>query len=142
MRTDDINALFAGLAGPTVRVTRIRSDIAHAAMTADFVLQASTDQSELSNVRNVTQSVNLTCPIYNGCNVVGSGTVAQASAANSSTGSNAGFDAPTPASGGCTASPGGDGRGTGAVFFGGMASVFALLVSRGMRAKRRRSRGE
>jgi hypothetical protein len=80
VRTDDINALFAGLTGPTVRVTRIRSDIAQAAMTADFVLAAATDQSELSNIRNVTQSVNLTCPIYNGCNVVGTGTLAQAQA--------------------------------------------------------------
>jgi hypothetical protein len=80
VRADDISALFAGLSGPTVRVTRIRSDIAQAAMTADFVLQAASDQSELSNVRNVTQSVNLTCPIYNGCNVVGTGTLAQAQA--------------------------------------------------------------
>ena len=49
--TDDINTLFVGLTGPTVRVTRIRSDIAQSAMTTDFVLQASSDQSELSNVR-------------------------------------------------------------------------------------------
>ena len=49
-------------------------------MTTDFVLQASTDQSELSNVRNVTQAVNLTCPIYDGCNVIGTGTLAQAQA--------------------------------------------------------------
>src|SRR5271166_2000709 len=49
-RTDDINALFVGLTGPTVRVTRIRSDIAQSAMTSDLVFQAATDQSELSNV--------------------------------------------------------------------------------------------
>ena len=36
---------------PTVRITRMRSDIAHTAMTVDFVLQASADQSELSNLR-------------------------------------------------------------------------------------------
>jgi hypothetical protein len=80
VRDDDINALFAGLTGPTVRVTRIRSDIAQTAMTNDFVLQASSDQSELSNTRTVTQSVNLTCPIYNGCTVIGTGTLAQAQA--------------------------------------------------------------
>ena len=51
VRADDIAALFAGMNGPTVRVTRMRSDISHAAMTADFVLQASPDQSELSNIR-------------------------------------------------------------------------------------------
>ncbi len=67
VRTADIAALFAGLFGSNVRVTRMRSDISHAAMTKDFVLQASTDQSELSNVRNVTKSVNLSCPVYPSC---------------------------------------------------------------------------
>jgi hypothetical protein len=62
VRDDDITALFVGLSGPNVRVTRIRSDIAHSAMTKDFVLEASSDQSELSNVRDVTQSINETCP--------------------------------------------------------------------------------
>jgi hypothetical protein len=85
VRTADVNALFAGLTGPNVRVTRIRSDILHTAMTADFILQASSDQSELSNVRNVTQSVNLTCPLYNGCTQVGTGTPAQAAASIAAT---------------------------------------------------------
>jgi uncharacterized protein DUF2330 len=80
VRTADVNALFAGLTGPNVRVTRIRSDLLHTAMTADFVLQASADQSELSNIRNVTQSVNLTCPLYSGCQIIGMGTPAQAAA--------------------------------------------------------------
>lgn len=81
VRDDDIAALFAGMTGPTVRVTRMRSDISQAAMTADFQLQASTDQSELSNTRVLTQSINATCPIYNGCDVVGQGTPEQAAAA-------------------------------------------------------------
>ena len=59
VRTDDINALFVGLTGPSVRVTRIRSDIAHTAMTSDLLFQASADQSEVPNVRTVTQSVNV-----------------------------------------------------------------------------------
>jgi uncharacterized membrane protein YgcG len=80
VRDDDIATLFAGLTGPVARITRIRSDISQAAMSNDFVLQASADQSELSNIRTVTQSVNLTCPIYNGCNVIGTGTLAQAQA--------------------------------------------------------------
>jgi MYXO-CTERM domain-containing protein len=71
VRTADIAALFVGLQGSNVRVTRIRSDIAHTAMTQDFLLQASSDQSELSNIRNVTKSVNLTCPAYPGCSSVG-----------------------------------------------------------------------
>jgi hypothetical protein len=82
VRNDDIAALFAGMSGSNVRVTRMRSDISHAAMTTDFVLQASSDQSEMSNQRVVTQSVNLSCPIYNGCQVVGYGSLADATAAN------------------------------------------------------------
>jgi hypothetical protein len=62
VRAADLATLFAGIAGPTVRVSRMRGDIAHAAMTKDLVLQASADQTELSNVRTVTNSVNLHCP--------------------------------------------------------------------------------
>jgi hypothetical protein len=83
VRTADLDALFAGITGPNARVTRIRSDIAHAAMTADLVLQASSDQSQVSNVRTVTHSVNEQCPIYDGCNVVGTGTPAQSAASES-----------------------------------------------------------
>jgi Uncharacterized protein conserved in bacteria (DUF2330) len=71
VRTADIAALFVGLQGPNVRVTRIRSDIAHAAMTQDFVLEASVDQSELSNVRTATKSENLVCPAYPSCSSIG-----------------------------------------------------------------------
>ncbi len=72
VRQDDIKTLFAGMAGPNVRITRMRSDIAHAAMTTDFVLRASADQSELPNIRVVTNTLNATCPVYDGCQVVGS----------------------------------------------------------------------
>ncbi|MBV9946631.1 MAG: hypothetical protein JOZ69_07275, partial [Myxococcales bacterium] len=80
VRAADLRTLFAGLSGPNVRVTRLRSDIAHATMTADLVLQASSDQSPLSNIRQATKSVNEQCPIYDGCRVVGQGSPAQASA--------------------------------------------------------------
>ncbi len=162
VRADDVAALFAGLSGSTVRVTRIRSDIAQAAMTADFVLQASTDQSELSNVRNITQSVNLTCPIYNGCNVTGTGTLAQAQA--SVDGGTAGASGGSASSGGSSsgtgsgtsnASGGGSGGGTGSgsssgctasapgttghgVAFGALAGMLGLAVGRVIRLRRRR----
>ncbi len=71
VRQADIDALFAGMNGPNVRITRMRSDISHAAMTTDFVLQASPDQAEVPNVRNLTNAVNLQCPVYDGCNIVG-----------------------------------------------------------------------
>jgi len=80
VRTADIATLFAGITPPNARITRFRGDIAHAAMTADLVLQASVDQSELPNLRTVTKSINETCSLYSGCDVVGSGTPAQAAA--------------------------------------------------------------
>ncbi len=159
VRADDIAALFAGLTGSTVRVTRMRSDIAQAAMTSDFVLQASTDQSELSNVRNITQSVNLTCPVYNGCNVVGpvtpiqpqagvddggtpgasgSGGFSSGSGSGTSNASGGGSGGGTSggSSSGCTASaPGTTGHG---VAFGALAAMLGLAVGRVIRLRRRR----
>jgi hypothetical protein len=165
VRDDDINTLFVGLSGPTVRVTRIRSDIAQAAMTADFVLQASADQSELSNVRTVTQAVNLTCPIYNGCTQVGTGTLAQAQASIDGGASSGGSASGGSASGGsasgaanqngagasgpkstpsggedcATAAPG---RTAPGVAFGALAGVLGLFVGRAIRVRRRRSQSK
>jgi hypothetical protein len=152
VRDDDINTLFAGLNASSVRITRIRSDIAQTAMTNDFILQASADQSELSNIRNVTQSVNLTCPIYDGCNVVGQGTLAQAQASvngNASSGGS-GSNGSTvmglvPPSGGSKSNGGGGGCATSAqgrpgsgVTFGALAGVLGLVVGRAIRLRRRR----
>jgi len=120
VRNDDIAALFAGMSSPTIRVTRIRSDIAQAAMTVDLLLQAASDQSEVSNVRNVTQSANETCPLYNGCSVKGYGTPAQAQAS---------------VNGGCSASlPGRAGTGFG---LAALAGAFGLLLRRSTRTRRR-----
>ncbi|HEX3769532.1 MAG TPA: DUF2330 domain-containing protein [Polyangiaceae bacterium] len=159
VRETDVNALFVGMAGPTVRVTRIRTDIAQTAMTQDIVFQASSDQSELSNIRQVTQSVNLTCPVYNGCQYIGTaspdggnfvpantsgsgvggsgatgsgatGTGTTGTGTNGATSSNAGSN-----SGGCTTSAGGAGSGVG---FAALAGVLALFVQR--TARRRKSK--
>jgi hypothetical protein len=164
VRTDDINALFAGMAGPNVRVTRMRSDIAHAAMTVDFLLTASADQSEVSNIRNVTQSVNLTCPIYNQCSVVGNGTPAQAaasvgaSAGGSGGGGSIGSSAPgadggatsgggrlgasssntAGGGGGCVAASRSLGTTTGGL--GALTGMLGLSVLRIVRSRRRRGR--
>ncbi|HEX7663777.1 MAG TPA: DUF2330 domain-containing protein [Polyangiaceae bacterium] len=69
VRDEDIAALFAGSNGPNVRITRMRSDIAHAAMTKDFIVQASSDQAQLSNVRLVTKTTGAApaCPSYSSC---------------------------------------------------------------------------
>jgi len=127
-RTADINALYGALSGPNVRITRMRSDISHAAMTKDFVLQASTDQSELSNVRDVTKSINEVCPIYDStCSVVGTGTPAQAVAQNSL----------SSATHGCSSASHSRETPTGiALLFGGLG----LVVARSFRQRRRVAR--
>jgi MYXO-CTERM domain-containing protein len=163
VRDDDINTLFTGLSGSTVRVTRIRSDIAQTAMTTDFVLQAASDQSELSNVRTVTQSVNLTCPIYNGCDVIGTGTLAQAQASVDGGGGGSSGGAPVLGTGGVpsrngagvsgststSGAPAGGGssgcatsaQGTGSgVAFGALVGLLGLVVGRVIRVRRRRAK--
>jgi len=69
---DDLTALFSGLSSSTFRLTRLRTDLAHSALSSDLQLQAATDQSALSNLRTAAQSVNgPNCPVYDGCTVVG-----------------------------------------------------------------------
>jgi hypothetical protein len=127
VRTADLATLFAGMAGQSVRVTRMRSDIAHAAMTSDFVLQASPDQSELSNVRQVTQSINEQCPIYaSNCQIVGTGSPAQEAASGPETGH------------ACSASPVGQEFPT--LSLAAIAGLLGLASARGLRARRRTQR--
>jgi uncharacterized protein DUF2330 len=164
VRAQDIATLFVGLAGPTVRVTRIRGDIAHAAMTKDLVMQASADQSEVSNIRDVTRSVNLTCPTYPSCSggtssgapeVGSSGTPA----AGSSGANEVPIKAPTAGSGGAPvgsvrngagaapASSQGGGcmtsgdRGKNAAGYGSLVALLGLAMARAVRSRRRRSPG-
>ena len=124
VRTADLNTLFAGMAGPSVRVTRMRSDISHAAMTTDFVLQASQDQSEVTNVRQVSQSINEQCPIYGSdCNIVGTGTPAQAAASG-------------PHGSGCSTSA--SGRGQWPTDLLAVAGVLGLIALRVRKLRRSR----
>ena len=135
-------------------------------MTADFVLQASADQSELSNVRTVTQSVNLTCPIYNGCNVSRHGNACAGAgehrrrrvvraaphpaaphpgaphpeAVNQNGAGPSGPQSTTAGGEDCaTASPGKTAPG---VAFGALAGVLGLFVGRAIRVRRRKSQSK
>jgi hypothetical protein len=63
VRADDLATLFPGGSQASVRVTRMRADLSHAALASDLVLQASADQSELPNVYQVQKYVNApSCP--------------------------------------------------------------------------------
>jgi hypothetical protein len=81
----DLDVLFAGLAQPNARITRLRGDIAHSALSADLYIQASTDQSELSSTYNVTQEIGQPlCPVYDSqCNQTGEAPRDQAQALSS-----------------------------------------------------------
>jgi hypothetical protein len=143
VRAADIAALFTGLSGSNVRVTRMRSDISHAAMTKDFVLQASADQSELSNIRVASQSVNLVCPNYGTCESAGDDTSGAASPATGSSGGGNGLTT-TPrnptgmgvaaSGGGCVASA--QSTGGSAASFGAVGGLLGLAL---LRSRRRRS---
>jgi hypothetical protein len=83
----DLGALFTGISGQSFRLTRLRSDLAHGALVNDLQLQASADQSELTNVRVAAGRVNgPMCPVYNGCTIVGSAPLGESTGAGSAAG--------------------------------------------------------
>jgi hypothetical protein len=70
----DLAVLFNGIAQPNVRITRMRSDVAKSALSVDMQLEASADQSELTNVHTPGSQIGEpTCAVYSedGCSVVG-----------------------------------------------------------------------
>jgi hypothetical protein len=62
VRSQDLNTLFPQ-GGSSVRITRMRADLSQAALAKDLVLQASADQSALSNIYQTTLSINANCPV-------------------------------------------------------------------------------
>ena len=102
-RNADLAALFPEGDNNVMQITRMRGDLAHAALTSDLVLQASTDQSVLSNIYSVAQSVNkppTTCPF---CPCAGS---------SSGTSSSGGVSSGANGSAGAGSSSGTGGTGT------------------------------
>jgi MYXO-CTERM domain-containing protein len=68
VRDDDFATLFGNLPPGSEKITRIRADLDHAALDRDLTLQASTDQSLVNRVRQVTKELNEPlCPVYDGC---------------------------------------------------------------------------
>jgi hypothetical protein len=61
-RTDDLATVFPSSTG-TVWITRLRADLSQQALGTDLVLGAAASQTEMSNIYQVTQSVNApVCP--------------------------------------------------------------------------------
>jgi hypothetical protein len=121
----DVEVLFAGIHGANARITRLRGDIAHTALTSDLTIQASANQAELSNVYSTTQQIGEPlCPVYNSsCEQTGELPRAQAQAAATSTTSGCSTISSSPLDSGWTV--------------GGLSAGLALL---GLRARRRRDR--
>jgi hypothetical protein len=81
VRDEDIATMFHGIPTATSRVTRIRADLAHAALNKDLVVTASADQGFLSNVHQITKELNEpVCPVYSGCDQTGTAPRSEAEA--------------------------------------------------------------
>lgn len=56
----------------SLRITRLRADLAHASLAADLVLQPAADPGELLGQRQATKEAGQPqCPVFNGCSVDG-----------------------------------------------------------------------
>ena len=117
----DLQVMFTGLSGPNVRVTRLRGDIAHAALANDLVVHAATDQSEISNRYHTTSQVGQPlCPVYDSsCTQTGEAPRDQAEA---------------KANGGCGTTP--RGRGASQTALALFVTALGLGVARARRRRR------
>ncbi len=131
VRQQDLTTLFAGITGPNARITRLRSDIAHAALSADLQLQASSDQSELSNIHNPTQQIGEPqCTVFDtSCNAVGTLPRSEATVLSATSGTNSG-------GGGCSTADARGGLASRAAF----GVFFGLVTALGAAGARRRRR--
>jgi hypothetical protein len=121
VRQDDLSILFPGNNQGSVRVTRMRGDLSHAALLgADLVLTASQDDSILSNLYQVTKSVNgPTCPAVTTCPPCGD------------YGTSSGFSSSGPYA--TTSSSGGGGTGSGSSGSSGGSSSGCATVGSDVR---------
>ena len=96
VRAEDLATLFHGIPSATARVTRMRADLAHAALDADLVMTASADQTQLSNIRQLTKELNEPlCPVYSGCDTAGTAPRSEAVARANASGGGESFSCST-----------------------------------------------
>ena len=118
VRADDLATLFHGISTSNLRVTRIRSDLARASLSQDLMLQASSDQSELTNRRYPSKSINVPpCPSFPPCRGADGGLIGVVDATG----------------GGCAVSPDGSGGLTTMALAG-----LALAWARGLARRKKR----
>ena len=79
VRDEDLATLLHGSTMP--RVTRLRADLAHAALDTDLMMTASPDQGDVPLFRQAKlEAAEPLCPVYDGCTIVGSAPRSQADA--------------------------------------------------------------
>ena len=72
VREEDFEALFHGIPASTSRITRLRADLSKSALATDLSMAAAGNQDQLAAQRQVTKEANQPqCPVYNGCEQVG-----------------------------------------------------------------------
>ncbi len=133
VRQDDLATLFPGSDQSEVFVTRIRADLAHAALANDLVVEASADQTVLSNRYFVTKSVNApSCPAVPNpcppCTYGSSGSSSGGVFGNDGLGGSNG----SSSSSGCSTTPDDRGGANGGVILAGLV-VAAIALHRGRR---------
>jgi MYXO-CTERM domain-containing protein len=141
----DLDAMFPGGSQSSMRVTRMRADLAHAALANDLYVQASADQSQLSNVYQVTKSINApTCPaVPDPCPPCGPDTGGSSSGASTSSGGlfgqgSGGSTSGNGGGGGCATAPDDEGANEGlGLALAGLVGV--VVVGKRIRRSRARS---
>jgi hypothetical protein len=138
VRAQDLNTLFPG-GGSSARITRMRADLSQAALANDLVLQASADQSALSNQYQVKLSTNANCQVCSCGGTVGSnsggfpfGGTGFGSGGTGSQSNSSGGSPSSTAHSGCSAS---SSEPAGAGLFGALTALVGLAVYRA-RARR------
>jgi MYXO-CTERM domain-containing protein len=117
----DLGVLFPEGNAP-MRITRMRGDLTHTALATDLTLQAAADQTVLSNVYQVTQSVNAPqCPVAPPC-PCSSGSSGSSGGSSGSAGGSSGSSSSGGSSGGANSASGGSSGSTG----GGTADAGAV----------------
>lgn len=96
LRDEDLGALFAGINPNDTRVTRLRADLSRDALKSDLLMTASSDQSLLPTLRQVTHELNQPlCPVWNGCTQDGTAPRDEAFARSSTGGCRASGETPS-----------------------------------------------
>ncbi len=137
----DLDTMFPGGMQSSVRITRMRADLAHSALANDLYVQASADQSQLSNVYQVTKAINApTCPaVPDPCPPCDPGTGSSSGGASSGGifgQGDGGSNSATGGGGGCVTAPDGEDANEGlGLALAGLAAV--VVIGKRVRRSRR-----